>query len=115
MVGFCFGGHAAFLAATLPGVEQVFDFYGAGVSRMRPGGGEPSLALLPKVQARLTCVFGSADPLIPAEDRDVIGASLRKVDPAGERLRSVECVGADHRSEERRVGKECRSRWSPYH
>src|SRR5579863_1972364 len=23
--------------------------------------------------------------------------------------------GAGHRSEERRVGKECRSRWSPYH
>ena len=23
--------------------------------------------------------------------------------------------GAEHRSEERRVGKECRSRWSPYH
>ena len=22
---------------------------------------------------------------------------------------------ANHRSEERRVGKECRSRWSPYH
>ena len=24
-------------------------------------------------------------------------------------------VSADDRSEERRVGKECRSRWSPYH
>ena len=24
-------------------------------------------------------------------------------------------VGASVRSEERRVGKECRSRWSPYH
>ena len=24
-------------------------------------------------------------------------------------------VVASHRSEERRVGKECRSRWSPYH
>src|SRR5256885_11278622 len=24
-------------------------------------------------------------------------------------------AGADARSEERRVGKECRSRWSPYH
>ena len=24
-------------------------------------------------------------------------------------------VGDRHRSEERRVGKECRSRWSPYH
>ena len=23
--------------------------------------------------------------------------------------------GSDTRSEERRVGKECRSRWSPYH
>ena len=23
--------------------------------------------------------------------------------------------GTDDRSEERRVGKECRSRWSPYH
>src|SRR2546427_4908756 len=23
--------------------------------------------------------------------------------------------GNEHRSEERRVGKECRSRWSPYH
>ena len=24
-------------------------------------------------------------------------------------------LGFDNRSEERRVGKECRSRWSPYH
>ena len=24
-------------------------------------------------------------------------------------------TGVDERSEERRVGKECRSRWSPYH
>jgi carboxymethylenebutenolidase len=96
VVGFCFGGHAAFLAATLPGVDQALDFYGAGVSRMRPGGGKPSLELLPKVQARLTCVFGTADPLIPAGDRELIGAALRKVDPSGERLRSVECAGADH-------------------
>src|SRR5256885_12110987 len=25
------------------------------------------------------------------------------------------CYTINHRSEERRVGKECRSRWSPYH
>ena len=39
------------------------------------------------------------------------------------RKRACEVFGADHanvqphsgRSEERRVGKECRSRWSPYH
>ena len=96
VVGFCFGGHAAFLAATLPGVEHAFDFYGAGVSRMRPGGGEPSLALLPEIKARLTCVFGMADPLIPPEDREAIGAALSKVDTAGYRLRFVEHVVADH-------------------
>src|SRR2546430_10400835 len=27
----------------------------------------------------------------------------------------VECINCYNRSEERRVGKECRSRWSPYH
>src|SRR5947209_20117235 len=27
----------------------------------------------------------------------------------------IECFGNAKRSEERRVGKECRSRWSPYH
>ena len=72
------------------------DFYGAGVSRMRPGGGEPSLALLPEIKARLTCVFGTADPLIPLEDREAIGAALSKVDPASQRLRVVEYADADH-------------------
>ena len=96
LVGFCFGGHAAFLAATLPGVEHAFDFYGASVSRMRPGGGEPSLSLLPNIKARLTCVFGTADPLIPTEDREAIGAALSEADPAGQRLGFVECADADH-------------------
>jgi len=30
-------------------------------------------------------------------------------------LMALENVPENHRSEERRVGKECRSRWSPYH
>ena len=32
----------------------------------------------------------------------------------GKRL-AYHFVDGKHRSEERRVGKECRSRWSPYH
>src|ERR1039457_3007420 len=36
--------------------------------------------------------------------------------PRGDHPRNPREVGLDtHRSEERRVGKECRSRWSPYH
>ena len=30
-------------------------------------------------------------------------------------IESLESISVDYRSEERRVGKECRSRWSPYH
>ena len=33
----------------------------------------------------------------------------------GESLRGVPTMDEAARSEERRVGKECRSRWSPYH
>ena len=40
--------------------------------------------------------------------------------PAISKLCEVECISlfnvdSTSRSEERRVGKECRSRWSPYH
>ena len=41
----------------------------------------------------------------------VAGPSLET--PAETRF--LKLCGADARSEERRVGKECRSRWSPYH
>src|SRR2546430_3755983 len=33
----------------------------------------------------------------------------------GSKWRITTTTGTDVRSEERRVGKECRSRWSPYH
>src|SRR5258708_25708863 len=33
----------------------------------------------------------------------------------GQLPREMICVARSARSEERRVGKECRSRWSPYH
>ena len=43
-------------------------------------------------------------------------ATVAVLDAAGFPLVFVETVGAGQaRSEERRVGKECRSRWSPYH
>ena len=44
----------------------------------------------------------------PLSDGDEISIVTDKSDGALDLLR-------DDRSEERRVGKECRSRWSPYH
>ena len=96
VIGFCFGGHAAFLAATLPSVMSTFNYYGAGVTQMRPGGGPPSLELLPQIEGRLVCLFGTSDPLIPAEHRSALKEALQLQDSVGKRLRAVEVEGADH-------------------
>ena len=77
VLGFCFGGHVALIAAILPGLTETIDFYGADVNRMRPGEGPPSLELLAQIQVRLTCICGSANPLILKEDRRVIESQLK--------------------------------------
>ena len=46
------------------------------------------------------------------EKNDIRFVRLPRAANAGNTAR---CADADDRSEERRVGKECRSRWSPYH
>ena len=38
-----------------------------------------------------------------------------KIEKMVSRIARFEYIITDSRSEERRVGKECRSRWSPYH
>jgi carboxymethylenebutenolidase len=75
-VGFCFGGHLALLAATLPAVRATCAFYGARVSSFRPGGGEPTLAVLPQIPGHLLCVCGDQDPLMPRQEQQAIAAAL---------------------------------------
>ena len=75
-VGFCFGGHLAMLAATLPQVAATCDFYGARVSTFRPGGGDPTLSVLPQVRGHLLCLAGAEDPLMPAEELAAITSAL---------------------------------------
>ena len=75
-VGFCFGGHLAMLAATLPAIAATCDFYGARVASFRPGGGPPTLEVLPQIPGRLWCFRGDADPLIPAADNAALAEAL---------------------------------------
>ena len=93
-VGFCFGGHLALLAATLPVIAASADFYGAGVSSGRPGGGPPSLALVPQISGRLWCFCGDTDPLMPPEEISAIAAALRAHPAADHRL--LIAPGAGH-------------------
>src|SRR2546430_10090616 len=64
-------------------------------------------------RAKMILQSGESRSFVPfdrwAQARDSEGKSLGQLLDEFARLRS------ENRSEERRVGKECRSRWSPYH
>jgi len=98
-VGFCFGGHLAMLAATLPVIAATCDFYGARVSTDRPGAAPgdpaqpPTLAVVPQIPGRLWCFCGDQDPLMPPEEIAAIGEALSQ---AGERHRLLIAAGAGH-------------------
>ncbi|MBD1855756.1 MULTISPECIES: dienelactone hydrolase family protein [Leptolyngbya] len=77
VIGFCFGGHVAYLAATLPDIQATASFYGAGIVTMTPGGGEPTVSRTPDIQGTLYAFFGTQDPLIPVEHIDQIEAALK--------------------------------------
>jgi carboxymethylenebutenolidase len=77
-IGFCFGGHVAYLAATLPEIKATAAFYGAGVATMTPGGGVPTIARISEIQGTLYAFFGTQDSLIPVEQIDQVEAELQK-------------------------------------
>ena len=55
-------------------------------------------------------------PLVVSDDVEVVYC-VPAIDivPVVEALKGTNVAVGAERSEERRVGKECRSRWSPYH
>jgi carboxymethylenebutenolidase len=101
-MGFCFGGHLALIAATLPCFAATCDFYGARVASFRPGGGPPSLELVEAIPGRLWCFCGGADPLMPPEEVAAIEAALTAANggssarQAGGRHRLIVAPGAGH-------------------
>jgi len=77
-IGFCFGGHVAYLAATLADVKATASFYGAGITTMTPGGGPPTVTRTAEIQGVLHAFFGLDDASIPAEQVAEIEAELQK-------------------------------------
>src|SRR3712207_7575916 len=61
------------------------------------------------------CSSDLAEGLSVAEIAETTGWSVSKVKVRAHRARARLRRVLKKRSEERRVGKECRSRWSPYH
>ncbi|MFH7242209.1 MAG: dienelactone hydrolase family protein [Spirulina sp.] len=75
-MGFCFGGHVAYLAATLSQVKATAAFYGAGIVNSTPGGGAPTLSRTGEIGGTVYGFFGEKDPLISLEEVNAIEATL---------------------------------------
>lgn len=77
-IGFCFGGHVVYLAATLKDVAATASFYGAQIATWSPGDGEPTINLTQDITGTLYAFFGTEDPLIPNSETDQIETALQK-------------------------------------
>jgi carboxymethylenebutenolidase len=77
-IGFCFGGHVAYLAATLPEIKATASFYGAGIATLTPGGGTPTITRTADIKGTLYAFFGTQDASIPPEQVEQIAAELEK-------------------------------------
>lgn len=78
-IGFCFGGHVAYLTATLPELQAVASFYGAGIATLCPG--EENAATIDRtseISGTIYAFFGNDDPLIPGEQVEQIEAALKE-------------------------------------
>lgn len=82
-IGFCFGGHVAYLAASLLDIKATASFYGARVTTTTPGGGAPTINVTPKIKGTLYAFFGMDDSSIPVEQVDQIEAELEKYQVPG--------------------------------
>ncbi len=92
-IGFCFGGHVAYLVSTLAEIKATASFYGAGITTMTPGGGDPTLSRTAEIKGILYGFFGMEDASIPPEQVDQIEAALQQ---HGIPHRIVRYPGADH-------------------
>src|SRR3989454_12843353 len=68
----------------------------------------------PRIRSVACPYTGERLATVPALNPDVTVVHAQRADIAGN-TQIWGLVGVQQRSEERRVGKECRSRWSPYH
>ncbi|MEQ8973761.1 MAG: dienelactone hydrolase family protein [Coleofasciculus sp. C1-SOL-03] len=92
-IGFCFGGHVAYLAATLPDIKATASFYGAGIATMTPGGDKPTVTRTQDITGTIHLFFGLDDASIPAEQVNQIEAELKKQQISHQIFRYE---GADH-------------------
>lgn len=85
VMGFCIGGHMAYLTACTCAVDATASFYGGGVAAPQgPGGGASTLSRTPKVSGRMLCLFGGKDSMIPPPQVAAVREALAAAGPQHE-------------------------------
>ncbi|MEM8828990.1 MAG: dienelactone hydrolase family protein [Cyanobacteria bacterium P01_G01_bin.19] len=77
-IGFCFGGHVVYLAATIKDVAATASFYGAQIATWCPGESEATISRTKDIQGEIQLFFGTEDPLIPNEQTAEIETALKR-------------------------------------
>lgn len=80
-MGFCFGGHVAYLAACELPIAATASFYGGGIAQSAPGNeGPATVDRTGKIEGRVLGLFGDQDTYISADDVAKIRKALEKND-----------------------------------
>jgi carboxymethylenebutenolidase len=77
-IGFCFGGHVAYLIASNPEIKATASFYGAGITTLTLGASAPTLSCTAKITGQLYAFCGEQDASIPPDQVEQIRAELEK-------------------------------------
>jgi carboxymethylenebutenolidase len=77
-IGFCFGGHVAYIAAGMKEIAATASFYPGGVATSAPGGGAPTVSHSREIQGEILCLFGGKDSLISHEDTVTVEKALQQ-------------------------------------
>lgn len=92
-IGFCFGGHVAYIAAGFDEIAATASFYGGGVATSSPGEGVPTVNHTREIKGEILCLFGERDPLISHEDTVTVENALKE---AGTRHEVVRYSNVGH-------------------
>ncbi|MBH8562689.1 dienelactone hydrolase family protein [Nostoc sp. CENA67] len=77
-IGFCFGGHVAYIAATLSNIKATASFYGGGITTSSYGEETPTVNRTDEIKGTIYTFFGTKDTLISQEETEQIEAELKK-------------------------------------
>jgi carboxymethylenebutenolidase len=77
-IGFCFGGHIAYMAAMLPDIKATASFYGGGITTSSYGEETPTINRTSEIKGTIYTFFGTRDSLVSQEENQKIEAELRK-------------------------------------